>query len=653
MTTIRINSENGDIDNQPLAVRPMADGGFVALYKSQESVVINGVNGIHTKLIASIFSPDPKSGKMVKIGSDLVVGDADLASFIREEPTLVALPDGGFVVLQSDFSSPPTKADFFDDLGVELSSKTFNNIFVNPFREVDLGFGDHQNRFGFFDVQIDKLIVFDTDPKKFQIAPGSFESPRGFDAGHIVDYGLGDDERIEIFKTTETRTGRTPDYDVDALGSFEFSATNARILSGSRPVGNMLAVWDAEGTADNIFILRPDERGIAETLKFKQAAIHSVFEIPGVGFAAIIQQFSSGGRFVMRLNVYDTDGDLIARPKIKAFKSADDVFPEPILIKLGDLSNIDDLRLVLAGTVSSGGTEHRATGELFSLAVKLNNSGTRLDDALRGFGRDDKLNGLDGNDTLEGHGGDDILKGDVGNDDLFGGDGNDVLDGEGGADDLFGGAGNDKLIGRTNRDVLEGGKGNDRLLGGGAEDRLEGDKGNDKLFGGAQNDTLNGGKGNDRLFGEGDRDLLTGGENNDRLDGGDGGDELHGSDGKDVLRGGKGFDDLFGEGDADRFQFKALSDSRVGSGTDFIHDFSRSENDRIDVRPIDANTKLGGNQKFHFIADGDFTKQPGELRFVKSGTGVDIEGDVDGDGKADLSIFVKSVANLGAGDFLL
>ena len=78
---------------------------------------------------------------------------------------------------------------------------------------------------------------------------------------------------------------------------------------------------------------------------------------------------------------------------------------------------------------------------------------------------------------------------------------------------------------------------------------------------------------------------------NDTLDGGVGNDLLYGGAGRDVLVGGSG---------KDNFIFKSAAESR-GSSIDTIKTFDRGQ-DHIDLRSIDANTKVGGNQAFNSSA---------------------------------------------------
>jgi hypothetical protein len=79
----------------------------------------------------------------------------------------------------------------------------------------------------------------------------------------------------------------------------------------------------------------------------------------------------------------------------------------------------------------------------------------------------------------------------------------------------------------------------------------------------------------------------------------------------------------------------------------------------FDLRTIDADTSVDGDQAFHFI-DGDFTRTAGELRVVPSDDAtpqdyVQIEGDIDGNGTGDLIIQVRGDVdhNWTANDFIM
>ncbi|MEZ5875448.1 MAG: hypothetical protein R3D30_11680 [Hyphomicrobiales bacterium] len=156
--------------------------------------------------------------------------------------------------------------------------------------------------------------------------------------------------------------------------------------------------------------------------------------------------------------------------------------------------------------------------------------------------------------------------------------------------------------------------------------RLTGTGGADTLIGSDQVQTLQGLAGNDTLTGGASADVLTGGT------------------GRDIQSGGLG---------ADYFDFNSTKESKKGAQRDTITDFNHSELDQIDLAGIDAKKHAHGNQKFKFIGKHDFHGKEGELHYVKHGTSVWVEGDVNGDGRADFQIKVDGVSSLSSGDFQL
>ncbi|MGO1078941.1 calcium-binding protein [Inquilinus sp. CA228] len=324
------------------------------------------------------------------------------------------------------------------------------------------------------------------------------------------------------------------------------------------------------------------------------------------------------------------------------------------------------------------------------------------DDVLYGGTGGDQLDGGEGNDLLEGAGGGDVLIGGVGIDTLSyagaasgvlvdldigvatGGDADgdsfsgieqvvgsawaDVLRGDGGANALWGGAGDDWLRGEGGDDVLKGGSGADILEGGEGMDTADyyasaaavtvdlehgrgsgGDAAGDALIG---IENVVGSNGADTLTGNGAGNLLQGCDGRDSLHGGDGDDGLYGSGGYDRLAGGAGRDVLTGGADEDDFVFDVVSDSAAGAG-DVITDFSRAEQDLIWLKEIDANPERSGDQSFTFIEDRDFSGTAGELRYEHKDGNTLVQGDVDGNGVADLEIVLVGEIDLIADDFIL
>ncbi|HYG47044.1 MAG TPA: M10 family metallopeptidase C-terminal domain-containing protein, partial [Allosphingosinicella sp.] len=138
-----------------------------------------------------------------------------------------------------------------------------------------------------------------------------------------------------------------------------------------------------------------------------------------------------------------------------------------------------------------------------------------------------------------------------------------------------------------------------------------------------------------------------------RLFGGAAADTLKGGALADLLHGAAGADTLRGGGGADVFRYQAVTESN-GLGRDHITDFTPGT-DEIDLAAIDSNRSLGGDQAFAWIGSSPFTSQPGQLRAFQSGAQWIVEGDINGDGFADLiiALTLQGPTPLGAGDFVL
>ncbi len=182
--------------------------------------------------------------------------------------------------------------------------------------------------------------------------------------------------------------------------------------------------------------------------------------------------------------------------------------------------------------------------------------------------------------------------------------------------------------------------------------------GNDRIWGGSGNDKLLGGDGDDQLWGRSGNDSIVGENGNDRLDGGAGDDLLDGGSGRDILTGGAGRDFLTGGAGRDVFDFDSAWETGKSDITrDVITDFAHRQ-DTIDLSGIDANSHRRGDQGFHFIGDAAFSGKSGQLHFYLldvAGTANDrtiIEGDINGDLKADFQIEVSGLHHFVCGDFI-
>ena len=302
-------------------------------------------------------------------------------------------------------------------------------------------------------------------------------------------------------------------------------------------------------------------------------------------------------------------------------------------------------------------------------------------DWARGGNGNDFMQGMAGNDVLEGQFGNDSLDGGAGKDRLEGGDGNDYVNGGAGADSYLGGAGDDALGVTADQgigDTFSGSAGLDTLLLEGATantvSKLD-TKGSsiEQVFGhggallGASDATfidlsnlsaitqvtfVSGRAGDDGIVGSKFADDLRGGAGTDVLSGLDANDRLDGGLGRDFMLGGAGADD---------FDYNSIKDTGKTAATrDRIGDFKHGQDD-IDLKTIDANGSAAGNAAFKFLAKegAAFTGVKGQLHWLqidKAGTANDktlIEGDVNGDHKADFQIELTGLKMLTVGDFIL
>lgn len=131
---------------------------------------------------------------------------------------------------------------------------------------------------------------------------------------------------------------------------------------------------------------------------------------------------------------------------------------------------------------------------------------------------------------------------------------------------------------------------------------------------------------------------MNGASGDDTLIGGRGQDTLNGGSGDDVLTGGKAGDQLTGGDGADSFIFTRAGDS-TKKAADLITDFN-SASDHIDLSLIDARTDKAGDQAFHLVAN--FTHAAGQLVLTYDADAniTHVQGDVNGDGRADIWIDV-------------
>lgn len=335
----------------------------------------------------------------------------------------------------------------------------------------------------------------------------------------------------------------------------------------------------------------------------------------------------------------------------------------------------DDPSLTIMSQLSGG------TGHLTSIDVQAVQSiyGTNAQDGAEvaswsfnaakqtltqtGFSTADAIRGTSVIDVLNGGAGDDKLFGLNGADTLNGGDGNDLLDGGPGADKMNGGKGDDTYFVSVAGDKITeaANQGYDSVIStvtykltdnveqlqfwGDAKVTGTGNALGNVIYGNDAGDTLNGGAGDDYIVGGAGADKIGGGTEND---------QLYGLGGADKITGGGGDDYMEGGGGADVFSFAGMSDFGTGL-LDRIGDFSHGQKDKIDLKAIDANPLASGDQAFAFIGAAAFNAASGvgQVRYVVSGSDVQVQIDINHDHVADASFWVSGVAGLVAGDFTL
>jgi hypothetical protein len=322
---------------------------------------------------------------------------------------------------------------------------------------------------------------------------------------------------------------------------------------------------------------------------------------------------------------------------------------------------------IFLGGGGEGGNSFKNAGVLRgfveggSAVDKVTNSGT-IERSIQLFGGNDVLINTG---TIEGvvnlGSGEDIYKGGKFTDRVFDAEGSDKYS-LGAGDDTFAaffGGGEE-----TSKDVVDGGKGRDlyfasfasgglsinlddvnhegktgmiaarsAFLNGATLDDRDTIKGFEGVSGSGFNDEIFGrNKGADQIDGGGGVDYLWGLGGNDILSGGGGGDEAN----PDHIIGGMGADLLVGTAESnDHFvYFNAKESGPTAKTRDTIFNFDPNQD------MIEFNGQLIGKFTTLLATDAAFTGAAGQLHVLTTTTGWLIEGDINGDKKADISIAV-------------
>ena len=140
-------------------------------------------------------------------------------------------------------------------------------------------------------------------------------------------------------------------------------------------------------------------------------------------------------------------------------------------------------------------------------------------------------------------------------------------------------------------------------------------------------------------------DNVTGTSAANIIDLGTGNDTVDAGAGDDIVTPGRGADTVTLGAGVDTVVYTSVLDSPA-SAPDLVVDF-KSGQDLLDLKQVDANVLVAGDQDFNFIFGNAFSKTAAELR-IDANTGR-LEGDVDGDALADFVVQFGSELPTGGG----
>jgi serralysin len=123
-----------------------------------------------------------------------------------------------------------------------------------------------------------------------------------------------------------------------------------------------------------------------------------------------------------------------------------------------------------------------------------------------------------------------------------------------------------------------------------------------------------------------------------------------GGSGNDTLIANQAANRLTGGAGNDTYRWHSVENAGLGAQADIVTDFARGA-DRIDLAQIDAILGGSNNDSFSFIGTSAFSQVAGQLRYQVEGNSVRIQGDVDGNGVADMEIVLNNVTSLDGSEF--
>ncbi len=588
-------------------------------------VWVDGNNNVDsdpgTDIIAQFYDAEG-----IPTGQPFQLNDFGVNDF-ETDPTIVALPNGGFVVayeqngsdtdtdilveeydangnLVRDFLAASGAAGADAVRNLTIITYPLTNDYTIVFERLSVGDNDIRavtldGSAGTLSSEFDAAqngTDFDRVPDSAAFAGGNFVTVCEEDDAGDTSIEFHIRSASGIFQTQGQSTNDGSDPHVAVL-----SNTNFVITWTTSSGGIMAEIRDSSGN-----IVR-DNFAVADFL-FHGENSSDVVALADGGFFITYHDSVDNRLEVAR---FDVDGNLVGARLII------DTDPN---ISNPELALLSDGRVLISWENSS---------DIFSAIIDTRDGiivGTGLVDALTSRPEGVFVFGLAGDDEIFGHNGVDFLSGSIGADTIHGGnsgdlingdEGEDILFGDQGADTINGGGGDDTIDGGlSSGDVLNGGDGNDIILGGYGNDMIDGGDGHDTVdysgFGG--NITVNltnngspqtaggagvdviinvesiiGGDFADRLTGTTGVNSIVGGSGSDRIFGLGGDDVLQGEGGNDLIQGGNENDFILGGDGQDQINGGEGNDTVVGASTTLIDD---NATDRL--TGADGNDRLVG-----------------------------------------------------------
>ncbi len=128
---------------------------------------------------------------------------------------------------------------------------------------------------------------------------------------------------------------------------------------------------------------------------------------------------------------------------------------------------------------------------------------------------------------------------------------------------------------------------------------------------------------------------------------------LAGSEAADVFLLGGGLDTVYGKAGVDVFRFLPTALGPAAQSLTALEDVNRAQGEVIELLWIDAVAGTVANDAFTFIGTAAFSGVAGQLRWQEEGAVQRVQGDVNGDRVADLTLLVRAAGPLDAGWFVL